>query len=161
MANAWRPMQADDIPAVAAISDEVHGRFTETPEVYAERLRLYPAGCFVCERAGGIVGYLVSHPWHHGRPPALNAMLGRIPDTADTYYLHDIALLPAARGGGAGAAAVALVRDRARAARLDTVTLTAINGADSFWAAQGFAYGDERMADASYGADSRFMWRRP
>lgn len=161
--GAWRPMQAGDIPAAVAISDEVHGRFTERPEIYAERLRLYPAGCFVFEQAGEIIGYLVSHPWHHGRPPALNVLLGDIPDTADTYYLHDIALLPKARGSGAGAAAVALVLDRAAGAGLRTVTLTAINGADSFWATQGFVYVDDDAVKAklgSYGSDSYFMERR-
>lgn len=161
--GAWRPMRAGDVPAATAISDEVHGRFTERPDVYDERLRLYPSGCFVFEQAGEITGYLVSHPWHRGCPPALNALLGGIPDTVDSYYLHDIALLQKARGGGAGAAAVALVLDRAAAAGLETVTLTAINGADSFWATQGFAYVDDDAVKAklgSYGSDSYLMERR-
>lgn len=158
-------MRAGDGEAVQAISDTVHGRYTEPAAVYVERLRLYPAGCFVFEIDGQIAGYLVSHPWHRDHPPALGATVGTIPATADTYYLHDVALLPAARGTGAGTAAVALVMRQAAAAGFADVTLMAINGADRYWAAAGFADVTPESAllaakKAAYGPDARFM-RRP
>lgn len=167
MAGGWRPMRVEDLDAVAAISDSVHGAYTEAPPVYAERLRLYPAGCHVHLGTGAgdadrVTGYLVTHPWVRSHPPALGAMLGALPEAADTYYLHDIALLPAARGTGAGAAAVALVLDLARGAGFDDITLTAINGADRFWAAQGFAYvppAETPAALAGYGDAARWMRR--
>lgn len=145
----WRPMRRDDVAAVTAISDAVHGDFTEDAAIYAERLAVYPAGCLVLDMGDGIAGYLIAHPWHRTAPPPLNAPLGGIPDDADSYYLHDIALLPVARGTGRARAAIALVFTQARAAGFAEVALMAINGADAFWAAQGFGYVD---APSGYGA---------
>ena len=107
-------MGQGDVDAAAAISDRVHGAYTEKPDIYAERLRLYPAGCFLLERDGEALGYLVTHPWAGDRPPALDQLIGVLPDTPDRYYLHDLALLPEARGTGAAAAAVDLTVTQAR-----------------------------------------------
>lgn len=157
----WRPMTAADLPAVSAISDAVHARYSETIEVYGGRLALYPAGCFVLDADGAAAGYLITHPWHRDTPPKLGAMLEAIPADTDTFYLHDIALLPATRGTGAGRAAVDLVIGVAREAGFEEITLMAVGGADRFWAAQGFAIVDA-AADilASYGPEARLMRRR-
>jgi GNAT superfamily N-acetyltransferase len=149
-------MREADLAAVSAISDAVHGRFTEPAAVYAERLALYPSGCLVLEQGGAVAGYLITHPWYRDAPPKLAAMLGAIPAHADSYYLHDIALLPAARGTGAARAALDFVKARARALGLSDIALMAVGGADRFWAAQGFAY-VPRDADPSYGADAYLM----
>ena len=74
----WRPMRADDLPAVAAMSDAVHGAFTEPLATFAERLALYPQGCHILESRGfegegTAIGYLVTHPWRLGAPPKLAA----------------------------------------------------------------------------------------
>lgn len=147
-----------DLSAVQRISDEVHGRYSEAPAVYAERLRLYSAGCFVLDEGGDVSGYLITHPWHRDTPPKLGALLGSIPAEADTYYLHDIALLPSTRGSGAGRAATALVAQCAAACGQHSITLMAINGADRFWSAQGFDHVADG-GDASYGEDA-FLMRR-
>lgn len=135
----WRAMTPADLDAVVRISDAVHGRYSETRATYAERLALYPDGCRMLERDGVPTGYLITHPWGTV-PPKLDERLGRLPDRPATYYLHDIALLPAARGSGAGATATAFVRDHAHSAGFRDITLCAVNGADRFWAAQGFLY---------------------
>jgi GNAT superfamily N-acetyltransferase len=143
-------MRAGDLAAVSAISDAVHGHYTEPVAVYAERLALYPAGCRVFECEGEVAGYLISHPWHRQSPPKLGALLGAIPADADTFYLHDIALLPSARGTGAGKMALDLVVGDARALGFTDITLMAVGGADRYWAAQGFDT-VPREADPSYG----------
>jgi ribosomal protein S18 acetylase RimI-like enzyme len=154
----WRAMTTTDLPTVTKISTEVHGRYAEPLEVYAERLFLCPAGCFVCEVDGTVRGLLVAHPWTRAAPPpALGAMLHTIPDPADTWYLHDIALLPDTRGLGAGQAAVALVDGLARKAGVPDITLVAVNGADRFWAKQGFDYTD--ASAGGYGPDTYVMRR--
>lgn len=148
-------MRRADIPAVTAISDAVHGDYTEEAAVYGERLDLYPAGCFAYEQDGAVTGYLISHPWLRSTPPQLGMPLGALPAGADTYYLHDIALLPETQGGGAGRAAIALVEDLARTLGFADVTLTAVHGADRFWAACGFGYvGGE---DDGYGPGTHLM----
>ncbi|MCW2388633.1 GNAT superfamily N-acetyltransferase [Sphingobium sp. B11D3B] len=136
--GTWRPMRFSDVGTVKAISDAVHGRYTEDEAIYAERLSLHPAGCFLFEDAGRVLGYLVAHPWEADSVPAFNAPLGAIPENPGSYYLHDLALLPDARGSGAGRTALGLIVAQARREGLGEIWLTAVNGADSFWAAQGF-----------------------
>ncbi|WP_336969004.1 GNAT family N-acetyltransferase [Sphingobium aromaticiconvertens] len=155
-------MRHADLPAIAAISDTVHQSYSEDMAIYAERLDLYPSGCFTLWRGNRIGGYLISHPWHRHSPPALNAMLDSIPAMAGTYYLHDIALLPDARGSGAGRAAVDLIIDLARKAGFQDVMLMAVNGADRFWASVGFTYVDDADPAAQpggYGAGTHHMRR--
>lgn len=155
--NSWRLMAAADMPAVAAISDAVHGDYTECAPVYAERLDLYPAGCWLLEKGGDALGYCISHPWHGDRPPVLGALIASVPLDADRYYLHDLALLPQARGIGAAGKAVQLVLRQAQDAGFDKVTLTAVNGADTFWRKQGFAPMPNRPD--GYGENSLSMER--
>ena len=151
-------MRGDDLPAVDAISDVVHGDFTEPLETFADRLVHYPAGCAMFERDGEPLGYLISHPWpRDAAPPKLGALLGKIA-AADSYYLHDIALLPAARGTGAGATATAFAVRQAKIEGCRDIRLVAIQGADSYWHAQGFAYVGAAI-DGPYGPGSYLMQR--
>jgi GNAT superfamily N-acetyltransferase len=128
-------MRPADLAAVLDIAAVVHPDYPEDPAVFAERLALFPAGCLVLENFGG---YLIAHPWRHAAPPPLNALLGALPVAADTLYLHDIALLPAARGHGLARAGVARVAALAKAEGLREVALVAVGDAGGFWAAQGF-----------------------
>jgi len=158
----WRLMDTSDLPAVLGISQEVHPAYPEDAAVFAERLALYPAGCFVLAGQGGLHGYAISHPWRFGEPPKLNTLLRALPTAADSYYLHDIALAGTARGGGLGGQIVARLVAVARAAGLETLSLVAVNGSVPFWQRQGFeVVRDEaiRIRVMSYDAESSFMVR--
>lgn len=160
--SQWRPMAAADLDTVAAIAAIVHPAFPEDAAVFAERLRLYPSGCLMLDGADGPTAYCLSHPWHAGEPPALNMPLGALPARPSTYYIHDLALLPQARGSGAAAAVVARLVMLARAERLPTLSLVAVNGSDGFWRRHGFcAAGDATLAVrlASYDAAATYMER--
>ncbi|HUZ62235.1 MAG TPA: GNAT family N-acetyltransferase, partial [Acetobacteraceae bacterium] len=98
----WRQMTEADLPAVESVGRSVHASNPEDLGIYAERLRLYPSGCFVLQGGERIIGYILSHPWLSGQPPTLNSFLERLPSAPDTFYIHDVALLPEARGAGAG-----------------------------------------------------------
>ncbi len=152
---AWQPMAEQDLPAVAAISDAVHGRYTEDEAVFAERLALFPAGCRVLRKDGAVAGYLIAHPWHCDAPPALNAFLGGIPHDANGFYLHDLALLPAARGEDAGRSALDHVEALAREGGFADITLMAVNGADAYWRRMGFVAVEN--PPRTYGAEAVFM----
>ncbi|WP_454001069.1 GNAT family N-acetyltransferase [Afipia felis] len=160
---AWRPMTAVDLPAVNAVAARVHPAYPEDEAVFAERLRLYPLGCHVLDRNGTIVAYAVSHPWVDHAPPPLNAPLGGLPARPSTYYLHDIALLPEARGSGAAVVLVAMLVAQAGVERLSSLSLIAVNGSAGFWRRQGFeAVTDDALAAKlrSYGDDAQFMMRQ-
>jgi ribosomal protein S18 acetylase RimI-like enzyme len=134
----WRAMSPADLPPVMAIAEKVHPAFPEDAGVFAERLRLYAAGCLVFRQGAAIGGYVISHPWRPMDPPALNSRLGALPRDPETYYVHDIALLPELRGAGAAALAVAQVLARAGREKLATVSLVAVNNSAAFWGRHGF-----------------------
>ena len=138
----WRPMAESDLSDVASIADRVHPAFPEDPAIFAERHHLHPEGCWVLDRDDGPAGYLVSHPWRTGAVPALNALLGRLPPQPDLFYIHDLALLPAARGSGAPRPIVERIARHARDQGLAQMALVAVNGSIPFWRRFGFQVQD-------------------
>jgi GNAT superfamily N-acetyltransferase len=158
----WREMTQTDLAAVEYISDLVHPAYPEDVSVMAERRRLYPAGCLVLPSGKGILGYTVSHPWLFGQPPKLNTRLERLPVPAETYYIHDVALLPEARGTGAGGAVVRRLALQAQSSGLANLSLVAVNGSVAFWQRHGFGVAEDAAITSklqSYGVGSRFMVR--
>lgn len=161
MSFGWRALAPKDIPAMVALAAIVHPGFPEDDDVLAERLALYPQGCFALEDGDLFAGYLLSHPWRAFDPPPLNRLLGALPAVADTYYIHDLALHPAVRGRGA--AAPVLARIFAATAGYPSQSLVAVNNSGGFWARHGFAVIEQpRLAAklSAYGADARYMMRR-
>lgn len=145
------------------IAASVHPNFPEDIAVFAERQRLYPAGTHLLHLNETACGYLVSHPWHSGGTPALNSLLHRLPPAADTFYLHDLALLPAERGTGRGPDDC---RNRwwsmPAGGGFSSVRLTAVNGSVPFWRRFGFVIEDNAQATddvRSYGEDTHLMMR--
>lgn len=156
-------MQPQDLVRVERVGEAVHPDYPEDPAVFCERLQLYPAGCFVLDGADGLAGYAIGHPWFLGRPPALNTYLRSLPVPADTFYIHDVALMAGLRGSGLGVAAVDLLACEALEQQLASMSLVAVGGSERFWCKQGFAVValDGMQAKlASYGAAARFMVRR-
>ena len=152
-------MREADLPAVSAIAAAVHPGYPESDAVFAERLRLAPETCLLLEVAGEAAGYVLAHPWYRGRPPALDTLIGALPAAPEALYLHDIALLPAARGTGAGKEAV---RRIAACAGGLPLALVAVGGASGFWEGQGFRRARDGAFDAlppGYGPDALYMER--
>ena len=154
MTVEWRAMMAGDLPTAFAMSKIVHPAYPEDFAVLAEKFRLFPAGCFFLKG----VGYCVSHPWG-GAPPALNRFLGRLPERAALYYIHDVALLPAVRHTGQGRKIVMRLKAVAGGLGVNRLGLVAVNGSAGFWQRQGFAISatcpPEKLA--TYGGEARYM----
>ncbi|SCX97663.1 GNAT family N-acetyltransferase [Microvirga guangxiensis] len=158
----WRPMTSQDLPQVQILADTIHVDHPEDLQVFEERLRLYPQGCLALEENGRLIGYALTHPWHFGTPPALNALLGAIPSDATTYYVHDVALLPEARGKGYATQAGELLMQNAQDAGLDNLSLVAVNNSQAFWERLGFRVKDVPGLEAkllTYGPDAVLMVR--
>ena len=79
----------------------VHPGFFERDEVLAEKQQLYPEGAWLCE-ADGTAVRLSPQPSlaRDGTCRRSTRSLGQC-RRCGTYYLHDLALLPEARGIGA------------------------------------------------------------
>ena len=158
----WRAMTDYDLPAVQAIADVVHPDFFEAPEVLAERHRLYRNGCYLLELGERPTGYVLSHPWRYGSLPVLNTQLQRLPADADSYYLHDLALLPVARRIGAASKIVKALVKHASVEGYQTMTLVAVNNSVPFWEKHGFAIAEVPELYAkllSYDEAARYMVR--
>lgn len=159
----WRAMHAGDLAAVHALSLRVHPDHPERAEVLAEKFRLFPHGCFVLEGEGGVAGYCFSHPWRRSDTPALDTLLGALPDQPDTYFIHDLTVDADVRGEGLGRAVVPLLFGAAHSLKLAHVALVAVNNRAPFWQAAGFArVADEAMqaaALAKYGTGAVMMAR--
>jgi ribosomal protein S18 acetylase RimI-like enzyme len=158
-------MEAADLAAVGRVAAQVHPDYPEEEAVFAERLSLFPEGCLVLARPsdgalGEACGYVIAHPWRLGQPPALNSLLGALPGAADTLYIHDIALLPACRGGGAAGRVLGRLEDLARRRGLPGLSLVAVGGSPGFWLRQGFRERSDEALRAklrSYDDAARYM----
>lgn len=155
----WRPMQAQDLPAVMAVANIIHPDLPEDEAVFAERRALFPQGSWVVEKAGEIMGYAVSHPIPPETPPALNARLHAIPPEATDYYIHDVALLPSLRGSGLARQGVETLLQVAR--DYDTCALVSVYGTRDFWGRFGFVPSPKDMTEKlqPYGEGAVFMQR--
>ncbi|QND54026.1 GNAT family N-acetyltransferase [Phyllobacterium sp. 628] len=156
-------MEAGDLASVIAMAAVIHTDFFEDDAIYLERMRLYGKGCFVLEGENGVLfGYAITHPWQLYTTPALNSLLGQIPQQPSTYYLHDIALMPASRGSGAAPRIVAILAEQAEWEGLETMSLVSVNNSIGFWQKQGFEVVHRAELDAklkSYSDDACFMVR--
>src|SRR3954454_18624424 len=121
----WRPAHASDLPAISAIAARIHPDLPERPEVFAEKMRLYPDGCRVFAADDAIAGYGLAHPWKQQQIPPLDRLLERLPDDPDCLYVHDVAVLPDFRGGVARAY-VDIIENLARASGIATLALVSV-----------------------------------
>jgi len=159
----WRAMTPDDLDGVVAVAQLSFPDHPEERACFANRLELYPQGCFVLAAPdGAIMGYLVAYPWKVNAAPALNVLIDAIPTDAEVVYLHDLALHPDTRGGGHTRPIIERLADQARADGWPSVALVAVNDASSFWSRNRFeVQNPPGMAAklASYGDDARYMVR--
>jgi ribosomal protein S18 acetylase RimI-like enzyme len=158
----WRPARLGDAAEIARLSTVHLGLYAEGIEVFDERIRLAPSGCYVLDGKAGLIGYMFSHPWTRHRPPALHEMLGEIPREADCWYIHDVAVDAAGRGGGQVRAIIDRVLRVAADAGYRVAMLVAVSGADGYWRKLGF---EDATTEAlrrklkDYGDDAVYMER--
>lgn len=166
MRAGWRAMEAADLDRVMDIAAVVHPDYPEERTVFAERLALFPDGCLMALADDATVGYAVMHPGTLGAPPPLDSPLGALPESPDCLYLHDVALLPAARGLGLGVSALERMEALAERRGFAWLALTSTPKARAFWDRNGFAPfeagGGAALAAklASYGGGMAYMTRR-
>ena len=113
--SAGREILPPDWGAIAAIAALIHPDLPERPEVFDERRNLFPEGCqALVATSGAIAGYEIAYPWTLHSVPTLDAFVGRLPDKPDCLYVHDVAILPEARGRRGAERYIELIRAAAR-----------------------------------------------
>lgn len=109
------------------------------------------------------MGYGLAHCWVLGSIPPLDAFLEKVPQPADCLYIHDVALLPEARGDGSGGHYVQLMVECACKAGVDFLALVSVYDNQPFWAKRGFEVVSAPELDAklrSYGPTAKYMTRK-
>lgn len=129
-----------DLPAIMGIQARCYRAIVpESAVSMGAKLAASPATCFVAESRGAIQAYLLALPWHFASPPCLDAPACHLPAAPDTLYLHDLAVAPEARGGGAAGALLGAFLDALDTLRLPRASLIAIQDSAPWWARHGFA----------------------
>jgi GNAT superfamily N-acetyltransferase len=158
----WQPLAPADADAVRALAGTAHAELPERTDVFAEKIRLFPAGCRKIVHAGRLAAYGIAHPWLLDSPPPIDAFLGALPATADCLHLHDAVVAPELRGRNTGIAYIEEMAAVASAHGLATLTLVSVYGTYRLWSRCGFV---ERSTPALaaklavYGATARYMTR--
>jgi GNAT superfamily N-acetyltransferase len=162
-AGSWRPAAVCDLDDIQRIADQIHPDLQERPEIFAERLKLFPEGCFVLVQNERVVGYGLSHPWFLNSIPPLNQLLGSIPRSPGCLLIHDVAALPQARGYGAARTLIELTAKLARERGIPCLALVSVYKTRPLWTRLGFeVVADSALTDKlkSYGTIARYMIRR-
>lgn len=156
----WRRMQPADMADVVALSERIHPDLPEDAAVQSQRRDVFPAGCWVLERAGGLAGYVFAHPITPNAPPPLNTAPSRIEAAQSQLYLHDLVVAPETRGSGQARVGVEKILTLGQ--DFDSTALISVYGTQGFWARFGFA--PAQLANpaklASYGEGATFMIRK-
>jgi ribosomal protein S18 acetylase RimI-like enzyme len=110
----------------------------ESANVFRNRFTRF-GDCFrVALQQELVVGYMLCFPWKLGESPVNNQPF---PDTLplpDCFYIHDITLLPQARGTGIARAMLQDAFAQARLAGFDTMSLVAVAQSGDYWDKAGF-----------------------
>lgn len=159
-------MTLSDLPAVLDIQRACYGEgFLEGADVIAQRLRS-PANlsCVAAGAGATVFAYLAAY---RSRPGKLTPLHGDFEAVAqpDTLYLHDMAVVPSAKGQGLAQLLVEHLWALGRSEGLACTALVSVQGSQAFWARLG--YQASVLADPvqqlhldSYGTGASYMVRR-
>lgn len=152
-----RTIRALDWPAIMAIQHECYHLFDPEPlEVMQNKSELAPDCCWVAERQGKVLGYLLCHPWRAHQPPPLSVPMQRLAGNEE-FYLHDLAVAGAARGIGVGQRLLATALAFASEEGFEHAGLVAVQDAPAFWHKQGFVPAATRKSLEEYGEGAVYM----
>jgi GNAT superfamily N-acetyltransferase len=158
----WSPLEAADIGALAELANRIHRSLNERPEVFAEKLQLFPDGCRKLTRGRKLCGYGLTHPWKLGDIPALDDFLRALPLAPDCLFVHDVAVSREVRGKGAPRSFVDYLISIARSLDIKTLALVAVSGSGTYWSQLGFQqHLQPKLARKlkEYGDDAIYMRR--
>ncbi|MFB2755587.1 MULTISPECIES: GNAT family N-acetyltransferase [Shewanella] len=152
-----RAITPQDWDAILQIQEECYSQLDPEPlHVLQSKWHVSPQSCFVFEVNESVVGYCLAHPWTTNMPPALYEPITHLPK-ADTLYLHDIAISAKAQGLGAGSKALMRLKQLADRFNLSSLSLVAVQGADSYWRKMGFKPKAIDKCLGSYTDDAMYM----
>ncbi|RKT08579.1 acetyltransferase (GNAT) family protein [Streptomyces sp. 3211.6] len=157
-ATRIRGISPADWDAVAALEAAVYGPrgLSEGRTALEARGEASPSTCFALHHELRLAGYLLAFPYPPGRCPDL-LRPERTAHRSDNLHLHDIAVAEDLRGKGYGRTLLHHLSDAARAAGYRRISLVAVSGMDTFWAALGYRPQPGVTPPPHYGGDAVYM----
>jgi GNAT superfamily N-acetyltransferase len=152
----WGGLVALEAGAYAAIG------LSEARTALESRVRASPNTCFVLDLGHRLAGYLLALPYPMFAYPDLTRT-EEIPATGSArsgnLHLHDLVIAESLRGRGLAKTLVHHLIATARSDGYEQISLVAVNGSDTFWAANGFVARPGVVPTGDYGPDSVYMSR--
>lgn len=129
----------NDLAAALAIQAQAYPAFlVESETAFASRLDAAMPYCLTASSEGEMAGYLLAHGWQRHAPPQLGTpLVDNWP--GEILFIHDLAVAACGRGLGVGRKLIDRAFDLAARDGLKEAELVAVEGAESFWQAMGFA----------------------
>jgi len=138
MTTQIRPLTDRDLDALMALQAQCYSaELNESHLVMANRLAHFSETCWGVFSGPQLVAYLLSYPSQQGLISALGSDFKRVP-AADVLYLHDMAVSGLHRGAGLAALLLTQARSYASSHQFRGLALVAVQGAERYWARQGF-----------------------
>ncbi len=139
-----RPLTSADIGDIHRLEAETYlPALHESDDAFLRLIELYPDGACACFDDEGLCGYAFAAPTKAGTTLALRARLDRIPEDADTFYIHDVAVAPRCRRRGVARLLVERLLALARERGFRRSELVSVQGSAAFWRKFGFEIADE------------------
>jgi GNAT superfamily N-acetyltransferase len=165
-AGRARRLRDGDWAAVAALEAAVYGPLglSEGRAALESRGRSSPGTCFVLDAgpaddsAGrpALAGYLLALPYPEGAAPDLRRP-ERDTHRGGNLHLHDMVVAPRLRGLGLGGRLLRHLVAVARVGGFERISLVAVGGSETFWAAHGFSARPGPPPPGGYGPDPVYM----
>ncbi|GAB2706468.1 GNAT family N-acetyltransferase [Kitasatospora kifunensis] len=155
-----RPIHDGDWDAVVALEAAAYtdGELSEERAALESRGRVSPGTSFVLEYERRVVGYVLALPYPPYRYPDLSRA-EQCARPSRNLHLHDLVIAERLRGSGLGTRLLSHLTETATAGAYERISLVAVGGADTFWAAHGFTAHPEVALPPSYGTDALYMSR--
>lgn len=157
-----RSIRDSDWPSILRLETECYSELEpESIEVLQSKWLAAPDYCFVVEKSGHVIAYLLAHPWESRSLPPLyepldyNAIDGS--QVSRQLFLHDLVVDSRSGGQGIGSSLVNALIRTAESNDMTQIILVAVEGAETFWRKQRFVSILDRPIDSVYGEDAVFM----
>lgn len=153
-----RGISTSDWDALAALEAAEYGPrgLSEGRTALESRGRTSPSTCFTLHHDRRPAGYVLAFPYPASHCPDLQRP-ERTAHRSDNLHLHDIVIAEHLRGRGYGRTLLHHLAGTARTAGYRRISLVAVSGAATFWAANGFHPRKEVTPPRDYGSNAVYM----
>jgi GNAT superfamily N-acetyltransferase len=158
------PMTLEDIEDVSKVQKETFTQdLCELHSVLLNRFETFGQYFHVAKNGEELIGYMIAFPWKSGETPVNNQNFPKMIPTPDCFFIHDITLLPAARGTGLARSMIEKACETGRLLGFKTISLVAVAQSGNYWDKNNFLeYMDisiekKNALIANYGKGSRLM----